>query len=294
MQVGPATNAVSIELPLRVTFGSGNEAVIYEYIPFQISRAGSEEEELSTVGEDVPFRLDFVRSTKTPSAGTLNFTYRFVGHDMIAVQKFMRAMRALRANRHVELYNLQTAHVLTRGLVSEDLFEEWDEGLCRLVDDAVEVSRHYGVAVRYQRLSPADQEVLHELHGLIAGDLLDTGEITLNVIKGSNTPEILKTVDQTATYRVVNPAGLTPPRVLFGTPVPTGAVFWTIEGARVVDVETAFERASSAPIGETFEVKLSGSVVQIRALGIHDNEGQLVADQGCVEPTDSGGYYSLQ
>ena len=48
-----------VRLPLRVTLGTGENAVVYEWLPFDVIRAGTEEMELASSGE-FPFRMSIV------------------------------------------------------------------------------------------------------------------------------------------------------------------------------------------------------------------------------------------
>jgi hypothetical protein len=79
MHVGPS--AASQSMPFRVTFGVGSEAVVYEWMEFQVVRAGTEELEL-VGGSGMPFRLRLVLGA-AQTEGTVSIEMQFVNGDVI-------------------------------------------------------------------------------------------------------------------------------------------------------------------------------------------------------------------
>ena len=268
LHIGPAADAKRIQVPLRVKFGAGEGSVTYEWIPFEVSRVGTEEMELSSAA-DLPFQMSVVWGPPNLTRGKIDFEFTFLDREITNIQKFMRAMAALQSSNSFELYNLETGRVLCRGDVGEDVFEGWDEGLRRLVDHAVEVSKHYGVELRYRIPEAADLEVLRNLHELIQGSLLPAKDLTLNLTKVAETPEALEMMKDRATYRLLVTGGLQPVPALFGVPIPTGPIVWTIPGAAIDNPEEALDQISNAAIGDSFAMKLNLSApVEVRAMGI--------------------------
>jgi hypothetical protein len=267
MHIGPSPTAERVRVPLRVTFGRSDTAVVFDYIEFRVARVGSEEIELVSTA-DLPFQMALIFGPPNLSRGKVDFTYTFAGADIRAIRKFMDAIDALRADGYVELYNLETGSRLTHGEMSGGMLEEWDTGFRRLVKDAVAVSEHYGVKLRYRKPEIADFHTLEQLVGLIEGLSLPAVDVTLQLKKITETDSgVYDAMRNAAAYRLLAPR-LEPTPVLFGVPVPTGPVVWDMPEAIVEDLDEAYQRISRAAVGEGFAVKLILSApVRVRAGG---------------------------
>ena len=94
---------------MRVTFGTGPEAVIYSCMDFCVVRGGNEEVEL--VGKNGgAFELRAVlRLTKR--SGTVTILEHLVGADVQAIGKLIRAVKAARSSGRLELYNLRKERI---------------------------------------------------------------------------------------------------------------------------------------------------------------------------------------
>jgi hypothetical protein len=270
MHIGPSITAERVRVPLRVTFGRGCAAVAYEYLAFDIARAGTEEIEMVSAG-DLPFEMSVVFGPPNFTRGKVNFSYTFAGADLHAIAKFMAAIDVLRTDASVELYNLETASRLTRGEMSAGTLEEWDTGYRRLVKDALAVCEHYGVQLRYRKPEPADLQTLEYLVALIDGLSLPATDLTLQLTKISDTdPGVYDLMRNIAAYRLIAPR-LNPVPVLFGVPVPTGPVVWDIPEATAEDPDAAYRLISEASIGDRLGVTLKLlAPVRVRAAGIRN------------------------
>ena len=91
--------------------------MIYEMLDFYIMRAGTDEVEISTRNDDLPFEIRFV--FPTPSIQTTkckaHIKKRFAGKDVRQVRKAVAAFRLLEAGSEIELYSLR--HEKTLGVL---------------------------------------------------------------------------------------------------------------------------------------------------------------------------------
>jgi hypothetical protein len=220
--------------PVRVTFGAGPEAVTYPWMDFSVARGGTEEIEL--VGKnDVPFELHAV-IRQAEGTGTVTIREHYVGADVHAIERIMRAVEAAKRTGHLELYDLRhdkpllKARVISRAGCSS--------GFRHLIQDAVMVADHYKLQLRLPR-AVTDDDVLNlvTLRRLIEGAV-----------------------------RLERPS-LEPAPVLFGVSVDTGPVRIEFERMTVRNADDVRE-AIEVQDGSEVELRLTpsapGKIVSIR------------------------------
>jgi hypothetical protein len=183
LSLGQASSANERDFALRVTFGRGRDRVVYEYIPFRVSRRGSKEVEL-TSGDKEPFRMILVIRDKD---GDFTFTEKTSGFSVRSADKWIRAMRALSADPCIELYDLAAEKRLFDAGVT------LDSDLGRLSKyeaffrNFTEVSDHFGVELYLRRaVEQADVEAFMFLRRLMECGTLDVGPITGNIEKADD------------------------------------------------------------------------------------------------------------
>jgi len=222
--IGPAAPAAPPRL-WRVTFGCGEDAVVYECIRFVIARRGSEEAEVESSGA-LPFRISLI--VKPSGTGSVHFERRWAGADIRAVQKFMRALKALVSSRKLEIYDVGQAVTLLKPRIGGTL-PAWFSAYEALIDDAVLVADFYGVKLQMpEGPTPVDRESLALLKGLIDGIPVDVEDMTLTLTKCADVGAAqAETVRGEGSYLVTVPEYAVRP-VLFGVRVCTGPVAYQI------------------------------------------------------------------
>jgi hypothetical protein len=99
-------------VPLRVVFGRGRKRVAYDYLPFKRARTGTDEVELFCDEiESFALRLVLVRSE---AKGSMHFEQRLLGSSITAIDKYIRALRALAETRSIEVYDLKSGKSVLR------------------------------------------------------------------------------------------------------------------------------------------------------------------------------------
>lgn len=261
--IGPGAGGLPQRLT-RLTFGCGESAVVYECINFVSARRGSEEAEFESSGT-LPFRMSLI--VQSSGTGSVHFERRWDGADIRAVQKFMRALKALCSSLEFELYDLEQAVTLLKPRFSGTL-PAWFSGYESLIDDAVLVADFYDVELKMPEIPTHDDlESLALLKGLIDGLPLTVDDMTFTLTKCAHVDAAqAQAVLGEAPYLVTLPEYSVRP-VLFGVPVCTGPVAYHIPRARVGDPEEACRFLETAPIGEGITLSLKPLCpIQARAI----------------------------
>lgn len=177
--IGPAAGGMPPR-PMRVTFGSGGDAVVYECIKFRGIRVGLEEAEFESSGT-LPFRITLI--VQFSGTGSVNFERHCAGSDIHAVQKFTRALKALYTSREFELYDLEKALTLLKMHLGGDV-PAWLAGYDEFVNDAVRVADFYGADLRMpDKPTIEDLQSLSLLTHLIEGMPLTIDDLTCTLTK---------------------------------------------------------------------------------------------------------------
>src|ERR1035437_719997 len=162
-------------IPFRVIFGSGGDAVTYEYFPFRVNRAGSKEVELISEGND-PFSVSFVLRVQ---GGSFTFREKTMGFSVRSGDKWVRALRALQLSERLELYDLQTEQRIVLGQIAGDFQGSYLSQYEAFFKEATEISDHFGAELQLRRaVTEPDAEAFTFLRQLMAGGTLDLGPIT--------------------------------------------------------------------------------------------------------------------
>jgi hypothetical protein len=150
--IGPVAGALP-SLLARLTFGSGADVVVYEYIKLKATRSGQEESELVSSGA-LPFCVSLIARSSGP--GSVHFERRWAGADVHAAQKFIRAVKVAYRSGVFELYDLERSVTLLNARLTGEL-PAWFPGYEELINDAVRVADFYKVDLRMpERPTPED------------------------------------------------------------------------------------------------------------------------------------------
>jgi hypothetical protein len=239
-------------VPLRVTFGSPPQQLVYEYVPCNISRAGTDEIELTSTTE-APFYFRTVIGIDGTGYATVN--HPLTG-DVHGVQRYLTAIRALTNSGKIELYNLTHAARIGQAII--DATEpEWLSPYEALINDAVTVADHYHTTLTINKPpSIGDAATITILKGLINGTTIPIETITMRMTKIIEpTPEIERALHEARAYQFVhNP--FFKRLVVFGTTVITGPVQVDVPRATITNADEFTRFLRTAAIGEDDELQL--------------------------------------
>lgn len=250
--------------PVRVTFGSGSDAVTYPWMNFSVVRRGTEEIEL--VGKnDVPFELHAALQP-AKGTGTVTILEHRVGADVHAIERLLRAVRAAKRTGSLEFYDLRHDKTLLKAQLGD--LTDRDPRFWDFIQDAVMVADHYEVQLRLPRVLTEDDVVnLVSLKQLITGELITSGDLTVTLVKTAENAEHLRQLLGKENAIRCERSSLDPAPVLFGVSVDTGPV--RVEFGQMTVKNAAYVReAIELPDGSEVELILTptapGKIVLIR------------------------------
>lgn len=231
-------------LSLRVTFGSGRDAISYEDVPFERVRPGKYQS-----ASKLP--LQIVIRVKHDGTVTLRFEDHTEGYEVEAVQKYVNALSLGMSAGAVAFYDESTRRPFLTHTVSGSI-----PGLApykAFIDDAVHVADTYQVPLRMPRaISSTDRWAISRLKQLIDGVTLDADKICL---------ELTKTIDLTpaadallggGNLRImISTPGFPEDFVVFGTAIRTGPLDIEIVDPQVKEPEAFIHFARHAEVGAT-------------------------------------------
>lgn len=250
--IRPAAEGLPPHL-MRVTFGSGADAVVYECIKFENTRHGREEAEFESSGK-LPFRMSL--AINFSGTGSVRFERRCAGADVGAVQKFLRGVKAMFRSGKLELYDLEKAATFLKPRI-RGILPAWFSAYDSLVGDTAEVADFYGVAlIMPENPTCNDLGSLTLLKRLIEGLALSADEMSFKLTKCADV-DAAQTgiVRREGAYLVTAPEYFLRP-VLFGVPVCTGPVAYYIPRARVENPDEVCRFLQTAAVGDGIELCL--------------------------------------
>ncbi len=187
--------SVSQPLPLRLSFIGEKDRVVYEMLDFQIMRAGTEEMEISTRNDDLPFEMSF--AFPTPSKRTTkckaHLKKRFAGKDVRQVRKALAAFRILEAGGDIEFYSLRDEKGLGVLRVPPFGFDIPHQGIV-WIDMLACISETLGVSIKVPEpglMSEQDYESVSLLYALATGGTLSLDDFSMTLVKSLETSKML-------------------------------------------------------------------------------------------------------
>jgi len=187
--------SASRPIPLRLSFVGGDERVIYELLEFYTMRAGTDEVEISTRNDDLPFEIRFV--FPTPSMQTtmckVHIRKQFAGKDVRQVRKAVAAFRLLEAGIEIELYLLRQEKILGRVRLPPFKFDLPHQTIVWL-DMLASVSEKFGVCINLPsagQTSRQEYEFVSLLYALATGGTLSMDQISTTLVKSVENSEML-------------------------------------------------------------------------------------------------------
>lgn len=249
--MGPSThNAKTI--PVRVTFRGDSETVQFSYMEMRMERGGTDEVSIVVRGQSIPFLLRMIVSQGRLDNVNVEIEPQIKGAEVHAVQKYARAMRAIRKSGVIEIFNLETDSVafsVDCKLEGPTKEQEWR---FRIIDDVVAITDYFGLSVRWpSTISEQDADLLVMLKGLIDGSPIG---------KGARFTSILKKTQGNATSLNSQPPSAPAayvredPIVFFGSPIKDQTLAVLMEEVRITDFEAVKQRFAHAVLGEEIEI----------------------------------------
>ncbi len=268
LHVGPALARHSRKLNIRLTFGKGSEAVVYDLITFGIARAGTQEVEFVSSG-NLPFKLSFVLRKDPNTVVDFKVDYKPVGAEVRAMKKLIAAMDCVGKDGVMEFFDLDQGKLLFTLVAGEQEIIDIDTKFRSLINDVALVADHYGVELIIPgKLTEDDRKALTLLLELARGTNREVNDIKMTVTKAIDlTPEIRKTLRGPAPFLIRQPEVLPRP-VLFGVEVPTGVVLHHIAEAMLQNPRAYEARMAKAKVGQSLRISLiPNGPLRISALG---------------------------
>ena len=231
-------------LPMRVTFGAGDGAVVYEYVPFKCIQGGTKQAVYESTSK-LPFRMQVTFDLE--GSGRVDFQAAMSGNDVHDVLKFLRALTSAAAG-DIELYDLNQSTRVARARVAGTL-PEWIIPYTSFIADAVNVADTYGVTLVLPAVVTAkDASALYLLKRLPEGIPVPTEEVTITLTKAAEVPASIKEgLGEENAFRVIRPTLFTSLAV-FGTTITPGPIQYDLR-AHIKDPGAFLTFLDSAPPG---------------------------------------------
>jgi hypothetical protein len=266
--VGPTRPQRESGLNLRLTFGTGPGAIVYDLVPFEIKRAGTDELELES-GEGFPFRMNVIVPRDLTATVKFKVKYDPAGLSVAALKKFVSAMDVLSTPNELEFFDLKQGKQLCKFTTGGSDKVDFEQTFRTFVADLSAVAAHYGVEFTVPRsLAPEDKEALRLLVDLVHGVKYEFDSITMTLTKTAVTPPELRDALRRPGQFLYRQQEMLPRPVLFGIPVPTGVVESYIECATVKGSKAFETRFAKAAIGDSVSLSLAPcGPLSVRALG---------------------------
>src|SRR5271157_4671389 len=167
---------------LRVEFASSQTTIVYERIEFAVLRQGTEEIEIKSVQEDLPFELSAVENIS--GVGSLTLKQRLKGREIHEVRKWINVLAMLRGGAELKVFGLARNALLIRAALTAK-GPPMPAGGLETLDNLQEVSDRSGQPVHVSdKWSPTDHQTLRFLldavkTGQARRDDVDSVTITL-------------------------------------------------------------------------------------------------------------------
>lgn len=240
-------------VPVRVTFTGTSNTAQFPYMQMRGERGGTDEVALLVGGRNLPFVLRLILRSGASSEPDFEITPQITGAEVHALQKYTRAIRAMREGGSIEIVNLETDSLIFSGNSKLEAPTEKQDCWFRMVDDVATVADYFGLTVNWPAtISERDAELLLFLKCFINGTPIGKGASFTSILK--------KTQDNARLFEALPPSGPVwlqkeDPIVFFGTPITDRALFLFVEQVRIVDLDEVRDRFANAAVGEDIEIR---------------------------------------
>ena len=191
---------MSQPIPLRLSFIGKKERVVYRKPHFYIMRAGTDEVEISTRNDDLPFEIQFVFPNPNIQTTTCKgcIKKRFAGKNVRHVRKAVAAFELLEAGSKIELYSLRDEEIL--GVVELPPYSfNLPPQSAMWLDMLASISEKFEVSIKLPENGIIVQEEYASvslLYGLATGGAVSMDNISMKLVKSAENskklPELLQ------------------------------------------------------------------------------------------------------
>jgi hypothetical protein len=248
----------SSPIPLRISFVREEERVIYDLLEFHLTRAGTDELEISTLDAELPFEIHFVfpaPSTRSKTCRT-NINKRFAGKDARRVRKAAAALRLLEAGCELELYSLTHEGTLGRIKLPPFKFALSEEAIA-WIDMLASISEKLEVTINLPEQGQIDRQDYVSaslLYAAVTGETVPTREISLNLVKSvENSRTLANVVQCPVSFAMVYPSAVFK---LFGKEIYRGGYGIYLEKWGLESSDEALRLFEEAEVGETVPISV--------------------------------------
>lgn len=253
--VGPTKAFLDRRVKTRITFVKGEEVVEYSFIEFAPVRSGTEEIEMKTVSETLPFEMWLTLLPKQKS-GRLEYDPKFIGSEIRQIAKFTDAIRLLHSGATVTVWNLEPENQLFTFQKHEGTLTDAQKAAYEIIDDLRQIANRFNLNFKLPKdVSDSDFEAISFLKGLMQGIEYNADSVAFTLTKSETNVESIENVPRVITCRTVNEM-YEPKPTLFGNQVNTGPVTFTVNQAEVSDYEATIAAFKAARIGDSVSFKL--------------------------------------
>jgi len=254
LEISPADIALQRRIRARVTFRLLDDVVEYGFIEFAPSRAGTEEVELKSVGQ--PFTLRFVVSLRSKPS-SFSFTHDFVGAEVRAAAKVLRALGILRGGGELSIYDLEREKSLFNAKLTLPAESLEQRGFRELIEILMSIEERFDVQLRFPaQMTEDDQHSIELLKRFVEGGTEEVTSMEATFEKSaeneSTFPDLIR---QHGAFRIQHDH-LEPKPVIFGTPIYTGPCAMTFERFEVEELEATIDAFRKAKIGDGVPIRI--------------------------------------
>jgi hypothetical protein len=222
--------------PIRLTLGVGEQSTTFDYVPFQVTEAGTEQLTLMS-GGSLPFALILKISMKNDSSSEVAIESRVAGADVREIQRAIKAFRGFVSSGRLELFNLETQSTMFQFEAGDLGDVEEDVGFVQLIDDSVVVADFLGANMQLPLAAPTQDDfaALQVLKQMATGEdfRIKTLEMVIHKQTKMDTTVLqLMTKGQSHSMLFDTPPGERL-KVLFGTPIQTGRLILQVDRVQV-------------------------------------------------------------
>ncbi len=258
--VGPTQSLLDRRIRTRITFAKGDQEVEYGFIELAPVRSGTEEIELKTVSEVLPFEL---RLTVLPKehGGRLEYFPKFINAEIRQIAKFTDAIRLLYSGATVTVWQLETETQLCTLQIKDGEMTAERRAAYEFITDVRLVANQFGLDLKLPSdILESDFEAVSLLKGLMQGIEYNSDSVTFTLTKSQTNVELVGNLPSVIAVRTTHEA-YEPKPTLFGHQVTTGPVIFTVNQAEISDYDATLSAFKAAQIGDEVRFKLIPRVV---------------------------------
>lgn len=240
-------------VPVRVTFGVGSTAVVYDLMTHRMVRSGTLESHSILEGKDVPFVMHFRVKRKPTLAMNMTIKPQLKGRSIRFVKKFVQMKRALWESGQVEVFDLGSGSVVFAGKLPLAPASNTEMWFGRLVDDVAAIADFLGIDIKWPReITEADIDLLLMLKLMIEKKSYGSGaNFTGVVVKTSENTNFVETVKSGGSMCVTRGE----PFVFLGTAIEGYTIAFCFAQTKIAEFNSTKDRFDDAAIGDQIEVK---------------------------------------